>query len=90
MKPARRLDAGGRAAVPARRRPRYTNKKLLLDVLQLIAAGHSNRLIARQLSISLETAKDRVQALLVDLGAVDRANAVSIAYQRGILQVGPR
>ena len=49
-----------------------------IDVLRLIAAGNSNRLIADQLSIGEATVKSHVTNILSKLGANDRAHAVTI------------
>src|SRR2546425_10433665 len=54
-------------------------------VLRLVAAGLSNRQIARTLSISERTVKFHVTALFNKLGADNRAQAVAIAAERGLL-----
>jgi DNA-binding NarL/FixJ family response regulator len=54
-------------------------------VLRLVAAGQSNRQIAETLSISERTVKFHVTSLFNKLGADNRAQAVAIAAQRGIL-----
>jgi DNA-binding NarL/FixJ family response regulator len=54
-------------------------------VLELIAVGNPNKLIARKLSISEETAKSHVKNILQKLGANDRTHAVSLGLERGIL-----
>lgn len=58
-----------------------------IDVLRLIAAGNSNKLIADQLSISEATAKSHVASILSKLGANDRAHALAIAMKRGIISL---
>jgi DNA-binding NarL/FixJ family response regulator len=58
-----------------------------IDVLRLIAAGNSNKLIADQLSISEATAKSHVANILSKLGANDRAHALAIAMKRGIINL---
>lgn len=58
-----------------------------IDVLRLIAAGNSNKLIADQLSIGEATAKSHVANILSKLGANDRAHAVTIALRRGIIEL---
>jgi DNA-binding NarL/FixJ family response regulator len=55
-------------------------------VLRLIAAGLSNRQIARTLSISERTVKFHVTALFNKLGAENRAQAAAIAAERGLLK----
>ena len=54
-------------------------------VLRLVAAGQSNRQIAEALSISERTVKFHVTAIFNKLGAENRAQAVAIAAQRGII-----
>jgi DNA-binding NarL/FixJ family response regulator len=56
-----------------------------LEVLALIAAGASNKLIARRLGISVHTAKFHVAGVLERLGAHSRAEAVAIAARRGLV-----
>ena len=58
-----------------------------IDVLRLIAAGNSNKLIADQLSIGEATVKSHVTNILSKLGANDRVHAVTIALKRGIIQL---
>src|SRR5580700_2085925 len=58
-----------------------------LDVLRLIAAGNSNKLVADQLSIGEATVKSHVTNILSKLGANDRVHAVTIALKRGIIQL---
>jgi DNA-binding NarL/FixJ family response regulator len=56
-----------------------------LSVLQAAAAGSTNREIATSLFISEATVKTHLNHIYAKLGARDRASAVSIAYQRGLL-----
>jgi DNA-binding NarL/FixJ family response regulator len=58
-----------------------------LDVLRLIAAGNSNKLIADQLSIGEATVKSHVTNILSKLSANDRAHAVTIGLRRGIIEL---
>lgn len=58
-----------------------------IAVLAEIAAGASNIEIAHHLFISEETVKTHVRHLLVKLEAHNRAHAVAIGYQRGLLQL---
>jgi DNA-binding NarL/FixJ family response regulator len=58
-----------------------------IDVLRLIAAGNSNKLIADQLSIGEATVKSHVTNILSKLGANDRAHAVTIGLKRGIIEI---
>jgi DNA-binding NarL/FixJ family response regulator len=56
-----------------------------LEVLALIAAGASNKLIARRLGISVHTAKFHVAGILEKLAAGSRAEAVAIAARLGLV-----
>jgi len=58
-----------------------------VDVLQLIAAGNANKLIADKLSISEDTVKGHVKSILYKLGAHDRTHAVTISIRRGIIEL---
>lgn len=57
----------------------------LHQVLVLVADGLSNEEIATRLWLSLDGVKSRMQRLRSELGAVDRAHAVLIGHQRGLL-----
>lgn len=56
-----------------------------IAVLKLAAAGRSNKQIARELAISEQTVKGHMSNAFAKLGAADRAHAVAIAVQRGVL-----
>jgi DNA-binding NarL/FixJ family response regulator len=58
-----------------------------IEVLQLIAAGKSNKQIADLLSVAEATVKSRVTNILSKLSASDRAHAVTIALKRGIIEL---
>jgi len=58
-----------------------------IEVLRLIAAGNSNKLVADQLSIGEATVKSHVTNILSKLGANDRAHAVTIGLKRGIIDL---
>jgi DNA-binding NarL/FixJ family response regulator len=55
------------------------------EVLGLLAHGASNKFIARELNISVHTAKFHVASLLVKLGARNRSDAVAIGIRRGLV-----
>jgi DNA-binding NarL/FixJ family response regulator len=55
------------------------------EVLVLVSRGASNREIARELFISEATVKTHLTHLYGKLGVGDRAAAVAVAYDRGIL-----
>ncbi len=57
------------------------------QVLSLVAHGASNKAIARELAISVHTAKFHVASLLVKLGARNRSDAVAIGIRRGLVMV---
>ena len=58
------------------------------DVLRLIAGGHSNAEIGRELFISDTTVKTHVTHILQKLGLRDRVQLVVLAYQTGLFD-GP-
>jgi two-component system, NarL family, response regulator LiaR len=51
------------------------------DVLRLIARGHSNRQIARDLAIGEQTVKTHVRSILTKLGLQDRVQAAIFALR---------
>ena len=51
------------------------------EVLQLIARGHSNRQIARDLAIGEQTVKTHVRSILTKLGLQDRVQAAIFALR---------
>lgn len=55
------------------------------EVAGLLVEGASNKLIARELDISVHTAKFHVTAVLDKLGARNRADAVAIALREGVV-----
>ena len=58
-----------------------------IEVLRLVAAGSSNKLIAAMLAISQSTVKAHMKSILPKLGASDRTHAVIIALKRGIIDL---
>jgi putative two-component system response regulator len=61
-----------------------------LEVLRLVALGASNRAIAEQLYISLNTVRNHVQNALYKLHAHSKLEAVAIAVREGVIERGPR
>lgn len=55
------------------------------EVLTLLAAGASNKVIARRLGMSFHTAKAHVAAVLHKLGASSRADAVARGARAGLV-----
>jgi DNA-binding NarL/FixJ family response regulator len=58
-----------------------------MQVLQLLAAGASNKAIARRLGITPHTAKFHVAAIAAKLGASGRTDAVAKAMRLGLVMV---
>lgn len=58
-----------------------------LEVLDLLAEGLSNKLIAHRLSISEHTVKTHVAAIFGKMGASSRTEAVSQAIRKGLVML---
>ncbi len=58
-----------------------------LEVLDVIAEGLSNKLIAHRLGISEHTVKTHVASIFAKLGATSRTEAVSLAIRRGLVML---
>ncbi len=58
-----------------------------IEVLRLLVTGRRNREIASALEITEGTVKLHVSSILSKLGADDRTEAVTVALQRGIVQL---
>lgn len=57
------------------------------EIVELMADGANNRVIASRLAISRHTVKFHVASILAKLGARSRAEAVALALRRGLLAV---
>jgi DNA-binding NarL/FixJ family response regulator len=79
LAPARAADAALVAGTALTTRER--------QIVELMADGASNRVIAARLAISRHTVKFHVAAILAKLGARSRAEAVALALRRGVLAV---
>ncbi|HUQ55442.1 helix-turn-helix transcriptional regulator [Lentzea sp.] len=56
------------------------------DVLGLVASGRTNREVGEELYISEKTVSVHLSRIMAKLGASRRAEAVAIAYDRGLLE----
>jgi DNA-binding NarL/FixJ family response regulator len=56
-----------------------------IEVLRIVAAGHSNKIVADRLFISQDTVKGHMKSVFAKLQANDRTHAVMIAMKRGFL-----
>jgi DNA-binding NarL/FixJ family response regulator len=90
-----RKAATGRRHIPpevaARLADRVARSQLSareIEVLRLLVSGRRNRDIAGTLEITEGTVKLHVSSILEKLGAEDRTEAVTVALQRGIVQLG--
>jgi DNA-binding NarL/FixJ family response regulator len=81
----RQLLAAATAA-PAKTEPEPAGDELSpreADVLRLIAAGHSNREIAKKLFVGEATVKSHINRIFTKTGCRDRAQAVQYAFTHG-------
>lgn len=56
-----------------------------LDAIRFMAQGHTNRAIAARMNVGEATVKTHLAHAFDKLGVTDRAAAVRVAYQRGLL-----
>jgi len=89
----RRVHAGGRflpspvSAALASRTPNSDLSSREREVLQLLARGESNKMIAAHLGITEATVKCHVSVILMQLQVEDRTQAVLAALQRGMVHL---
>ncbi|HUM16114.1 MAG TPA: response regulator transcription factor [Candidatus Nitrosotalea sp.] len=84
------LDAPARGApLPAgsRSEPDQPLTARELEVLEMMADGLGNKIIAARLGISTHTAKFHVASIMAKLGASSRTEAVSIGMRRGLVAI---
>ena len=87
--PGQAADAAivAREALPKSEPPDVELTPRELDVLVLMSEGASNKGIARQLGISVHTAKFHVGSILDKLDATGRTDAVAHAARRGVIHL---
>jgi two-component system NarL family response regulator len=66
-------------------RPSLTPREL--DVLRLVSRGRTNKEMASAMFISEETVKTHMKSLFQKLGVHDRAEAVAVSLQRGLIRL---
>ena len=77
---ARMADSMTREALTARE----------IQVLEQLATGDGNREVARRLGIATGTVKTHVNAIMTKLAVTSRTHAVSVAAQRGLVDLSQR
>ncbi len=80
---SRRPASGSEGGVVSQRLADLTDRER--EVLSCIARGLSNQELAAQLFIADNTVKTHVKRILTKLGARDRAQAIVIAYESGLM-----
>jgi DNA-binding NarL/FixJ family response regulator len=92
--PAVRAVAAGQKWIPKEISARLASRKLFeeltpreLEVLQQTARGLANKEIGDALNITEHTVKDHLKHILGKLRVADRTEAVTVALQRGIIQL---
>jgi DNA-binding NarL/FixJ family response regulator len=92
--PALRAVAAGEKWIPKEIATRLAARKLFedltpreLQVLQEMSKGLANKEIADVLKITEHTVKDHLKNILGKLRVADRTEAVTVALQRGIIQL---
>ena len=58
-----------------------------VEVLDLVAAGKSNKRIAAKLNINEETVKSHIRNILAKPKASDRTDAVTLGLRRGVISL---
>ena len=89
----RRLARRGRLTIGAGPAPRETLDPFTpreRSVLRLVALGRTNRQVGEELFISEKTVSVHLSRIMAKLGANRRAEAVALAYDRGLLEEGAK
>ncbi len=89
----RRLARRGRLTVGSGPAPRETLDPFTpreRSVLRLVALGRTNRQVGEELFISEKTVSVHLSRIMAKLGAGRRAEAVALAYDRGLLEEGAK
>ncbi|HVW31201.1 MAG TPA: LuxR C-terminal-related transcriptional regulator, partial [Acidimicrobiia bacterium] len=81
-----RTKAGKRGVGGSGRRDPSAITPREADLLRLAAAGMSNRAIAENLTLSVNTVRTQFQRLLEKLGAHSKLEAVAVARDRGLIR----
>ncbi|MGH3518928.1 MAG: response regulator transcription factor, partial [Haloechinothrix sp.] len=88
----RDLARRARVALPGQQANRAVTDPLTArerDVLEQVALGRTNRQVGAELYISEKTVSVHLSRVMAKLGATRRAEAVAIAYDRGLLERRP-
>jgi DNA-binding CsgD family transcriptional regulator len=85
----RQLGRRARLDLPGVRQPLGLLTERENEVLRLVATGLTNRQVGERLFISSKTVSVHMSNVLAKLGASSRAEAVSVAHQRGLLEAEP-
>lgn len=78
--PIAKESAGGQGALVERLTARE------LEVLRLVAQGHDNKEICKELILAEVTIKKYVQSIIAKLGVSDRTNAAIVAMRMGLVE----
>lgn len=61
-----------------------------LEILRMLAAGHSTKAMVEELALSIHTVRNHVRSVLSKLRARSRLEAVAVATRHGLITNGPR
>lgn len=84
-------SGGGEAYAERRRHPQLPTggarslSPREIEILRLLAQGHTNQQIAEELFVSTSTVKKHVHKVIIKLGASDRTQAAVLAVELGLL-----